>query len=133
MRDIAQAVGIQQSAIYNHFPSKQDLLADLMEAHMMRVLAALRAQLAGLRAPAQRLEAYARFHVTYHIDHAEDVFLAYMELRSLEEPGLGRVRALRTDYCAIQLEQNTNRAAFIELYGCIVPKAGPYVPLALLP
>lgn len=98
MRDIATAVGVQQSAIYNHFAGKQDLLADLMIAHMERVLAALRAALAGQGDPAARLEAFARFHVTYHIDQAEDVFLAYMELRSLEEPGRSAVHDLRRDY-----------------------------------
>ena len=39
MRDIASAVGIRQSAIYNHFPSKQAILGDLMMAHMERLLA----------------------------------------------------------------------------------------------
>ena len=34
MRDIAGALGIRQSAIYNHFPSKQHLLLDLMVSHM---------------------------------------------------------------------------------------------------
>lgn len=98
MRDIAQAVGIRQSAIYNHFPSKQDLLVDLMAAHMERVLAALRAALDVGGGPAARLEAFARFHVTYHMSQTQDVFLAYMELRSLEEPGRARVRKLRSDY-----------------------------------
>ena len=98
MRDIAGALGIRQSAIYNHFQSKQHLLVDLMVSHMERLLAALRLAVPEGLPPAERLEAFVRFHVTYHIDQPEDVFLAYMELRSLEEPGRSQVVALRNDY-----------------------------------
>ncbi|MEL7115268.1 MAG: TetR/AcrR family transcriptional regulator [Pseudomonadota bacterium] len=98
MRDIAQAVGIQQSAIYNHFQSKQTLLVDLMVRHMERVIADLSAKLAGIPSPGAQLEAFARFHVTDHIDHAEDVFLAYMEIRSLEAHGRASVMGLRQKY-----------------------------------
>jgi AcrR family transcriptional regulator len=34
MREIAGEVGVQAAALYNHFPNKQALLADLMRAHM---------------------------------------------------------------------------------------------------
>jgi len=98
MRDIAQAVGVQQSAIYNHFDSKQTLLVDLMTAHMERVLGALKTALKAPKTPKERLEAFARFHVTYHMDQSEDVFLAYMELRSLEMPGRAQVFAIRAAY-----------------------------------
>ena len=98
MRDIAGSVGVRQSAIYNHFASKQDLLVDLMTDHMERLLDAIRAALAPETDPVGRLETFARFHVTYHIDHPDDVFLAYMELRSLEEEGRRLVLPLRRAY-----------------------------------
>ena len=98
MRDIAGSVGVRQSAIYNHFASKQDLLVDLMVSHMERVLEAMRAAVATADTPEDRLEAFTRFHVTYHIDHPEDVFLAYMELRSLEDAGRAAVYPLRNAY-----------------------------------
>ena len=40
MREIAAAVGVQAAALYNHFPNKQALLADLMLSHMDGLLAA---------------------------------------------------------------------------------------------
>jgi AcrR family transcriptional regulator len=40
MREIAGEVGVQAAALYNHFPNKQALLADLMRAHMEDLLAA---------------------------------------------------------------------------------------------
>lgn len=102
MRDIAGSVGIRQSAIYNHFPSKQHLLVDLMSSHMERVLDAMRQALGRIDGPpAAKLEAFARFHVTYHIDHPDDVFLAYMELRSLEAPGRDQIAVLRNAYEAV--------------------------------
>ena len=98
MRDIAGAVGVQQSAIYNHFSSKQHLLVDLMVAHMTRVLDDMRGAIAKAKTPAEKLEAFARFHVMDHIDYPEDVFLAFMELRSLEAEGKTSVLPLRDAY-----------------------------------
>lgn len=98
MRDIAGSVGIRQSAIYNHFPSKQHLLVDLMESHMQRLLDAMRGAVGKSGTPIERLTAFSRFHVTYHIDQPADVFLAYMELRSLGDEGRAAVIPLRDKY-----------------------------------
>jgi AcrR family transcriptional regulator len=98
MRDIAGSVGIRQSAIYNHFPSKQHLLVDLMVSHMERLLEAMRSAVGKTGTPSERLTAFVRFHVTYHIDQPEDVFLAYMELRSLEDEGREAIIPLRDAY-----------------------------------
>lgn len=98
MRDIAGSVGIRQSAIYNHFPSKQHLLVDLMVSHMERLLEAMRVSVGTDGSPKERLTAFAWFHVTYHIDQPEDVFLAYMELRSLEPEGRAAIIPLRNAY-----------------------------------
>lgn len=98
MRDIAEAVGIRQSGIYNHFNGKQAILVDLMVGHMDGVLERLGVAMEGKVGAQARLEAFARFHVRDHIDRPEDVFLAYMELRSLEDAGRAQVLALRDAY-----------------------------------
>ncbi|MEM7751953.1 MAG: TetR/AcrR family transcriptional regulator [Pseudomonadota bacterium] len=98
MRDIAGSVGIRQSAIYNHFPSKQHLLVDLMVSHMEHLLDAMRAAVGTSGSPVDRLTAFARFHVTYHIDQPHDTFLAYMELRSLDGEGRAAIVPLRNAY-----------------------------------
>lgn len=98
MRDIAGSVGVRQSAIYNHFPSKQHLLVDLMVSHMEHLLAAMQKAIGPHATPTAQLEAFASFHVTYHIEHPQHVFLAYMELRSLEKQGFDAVLPLRDTY-----------------------------------
>lgn len=98
MRDIARAVGLRQSAIYNHFSNKQDLLVTLMVSHMDYLLTAMKNAVDDIEDPTLRLETFVRLHVTYHIDHPEDVFLAYMELRSLEDAGREAVFPLRRAY-----------------------------------
>ncbi|RLQ88535.1 TetR/AcrR family transcriptional regulator [Notoacmeibacter ruber] len=101
MRDIAEAVGVRQGAIYNHFAGKQDLLAALMIEHMETLILALDEALSGESGPIARLQAFVRFHVGYHIDKPDDVFIAYMELRNLEPEGRERVHALRNRYEAV--------------------------------
>lgn len=98
MRDIAEAVGVRPGGLYNHFPGKQDLLADLMRRHMETLLAALDEALAGESEPRDALESFARFHTSYHIDFPDDVFIAYMELRSLEPGPRAEIGALRDAY-----------------------------------
>lgn len=98
MRDIATSVGVQQSAIYNHFASKYDLLVDLMVAHLEQVTQAMRAALSGVEGPRARLEALVRFHIAYHLAQPADVFLAYMELRSLTGEARARIMDLRRTY-----------------------------------
>ncbi|MBO0661601.1 TetR/AcrR family transcriptional regulator [Jiella sp. MQZ9-1] len=102
MRDIAEAAGIRQGAIYNHFAGKQDLLADLMISHLDRLLAALVRAVPAGGDPMRRLEAFASFHVGYHLDQPDDVVIADMELRSLEAGRRGaEVHALRDRYAGV--------------------------------
>ena len=98
MRDIADAVGVRAPALYNHFASKQALLADLMLSHMNGLLAAWDAEAVAHEAPEQALERFARFHIRYHAGRADAVFISYMELRSLEPANFGRVEKLRQAY-----------------------------------
>ncbi len=98
MRQIAEAVGVQASALYNHYPNKQALLTDLMVTHMQELLAAFRIETADKAAPEAALERFARFHIRYHITKPNEVFLAYMELRSLDPENFDKVDGLRRSY-----------------------------------
>lgn len=98
MRMIADAVGVQPAALYQHHASKQHLLAGLMRAHMAQLLEAWRAEDRPAGDPAAELEHFARFHIRYHLKRPDEVFISYMELRSLEADNLAGISALRGDY-----------------------------------
>lgn len=89
---------MRQGGLYNHFPGKQALLVDLMETHMSALLQALEGAMAGQVGPVDRLRAFVQNHVAYHLEYPDDVFLAYMEIRSLEPENRARVVALRDAY-----------------------------------
>lgn len=96
MRQIAADVGVQAGALYSYTEDKQALLAELMIDHMDRLLAAWSDDLS--LPPLERLERFARFHIAYSLDHADAVFLSYMELRNLSPENHAAVSALRRAY-----------------------------------
>lgn len=97
MRQIAAEVGVQAGALYNYTADKQALLFDLMKSHMDDLLVALDA-CADTGDATQRLETFSRFHIRYHLDRPDLVFIAYMELRNLSEENFTAVEVLRGRY-----------------------------------
>ncbi|MDJ0827258.1 MAG: TetR/AcrR family transcriptional regulator [Rhodobacter sp.] len=97
MRQIAAEVGVQAGALYLYTPDKQTLLFELMRGHMEELLAAWQAVRKG-DGPLAQLEAFARFHIRFHLDRPDAVFIAYMELRNLQPENFARVEALRRAY-----------------------------------
>ena len=97
MRQIAAEVGVQAGALYLYTPDKQSLLADLMVDHLEDLLAAV-AQAPWPDNPREALAEFARFHIRFHLERPEAVFIAYMELRNLTPDNFARVEALRRQY-----------------------------------
>lgn len=97
MRQIAAEVGVQAGALYLYTPDKQTLLADLMADHLDDLAQAV-AALPPLTDPAARLAQFARFHIGFHLDRPEAVFIAYMELRSLTPENFARIETARRAY-----------------------------------
>lgn len=101
MRQIAREVGVQVGALYGYTPDKQSLLADLMRAHMDEVLAGWSTAAAALprdAGPVARLARFVQFHIDFHIDRPDAVFVAYMELRSLTPENFTAIEAQRRAY-----------------------------------
>ncbi|KGJ22473.1 TetR/AcrR family transcriptional regulator [Paracoccus panacisoli] len=100
MRQIAAAVGVQAGALYAYTPDKQALLADLLREHMELLLAAWADSHdhSPDRSALERLERFVRFHIAYSLDHPDEVFLSYMELRSLTPENHAAIAALRGRY-----------------------------------
>ena len=98
LRELAARVGLQPGSLYNHIATKQALLFDLINNHMVRLHERVAAELEGITDPTQRLKAFTAFHLTYHIERKREVFIGSAELRSLEPKNRKRIVALRRDY-----------------------------------
>ncbi len=95
MRAIAGEVGVQAGALYNYTPDKQSLLFDLMRGHMVDLLAQIPE---GDDTPLTRLQAFVDFHIRFHADRPDEVFIAYMELRNLSHENFAEIEVLRRRY-----------------------------------
>jgi AcrR family transcriptional regulator len=96
MRAIAADVGVQAGALYNYTPDKQTLLFELMRGHMTDLLAKM--PVANGASPCDQLEGFVSFHIRFHADRPDAVFIAYMELRNLTPDNFTSIEALRREY-----------------------------------
>ncbi|WP_295509639.1 TetR/AcrR family transcriptional regulator [uncultured Sulfitobacter sp.] len=96
MRALASEVGVQAGALYNYTPDKQTLLFTLLCAHMEELLEAWEDDI-GL-SPLDRLRKFVDFHIRFHADRPDEVFISYMELRNLTPENFSTVEALRRKY-----------------------------------
>lgn len=96
MRQIASEVGVQAGALYNYTPDKQTLLFELMRVHMEELLDAAGDD--STKIPVIRLEHFVRFHIAFHRERPDSVFIAYMELRNLTPENFVAIEALRHRY-----------------------------------
>jgi AcrR family transcriptional regulator len=98
LRQLAAAVGVQASSLYNHIPSKQALLFAIMRDYMTDLLAAVDGAVEADADPIARLRQFVAFHVRYHIARKRDLRIVNLELRSLEPGERAEIVAMRDDY-----------------------------------
>ncbi|WP_120635805.1 TetR/AcrR family transcriptional regulator [Ruegeria sp. EL01] len=97
MRQIAKDVGVQAGALYNYTPDKQSLLYRLMRDHMQELLEAYEAMDQGGDAQ-DTLRRFVGFHIRFHLERPDEVFIAYMELRNLTPDNFVEIEDLRRKY-----------------------------------
>ena len=97
MRRIAGELGLQAGALYRYTPDKQALLFELMRDHMTEVLQGWAAVPRGPE-PVAQLADFVRFHIGFHIDRPEAVFVANMELRNLSPGNFAEIERMRRAY-----------------------------------
>ncbi|WP_067465288.1 TetR family transcriptional regulator [Actinomadura macra] len=92
MREIANRAGMSLSNLYNHSPSKSDLLVELLKTanynHLTETEWAVSA--AGPTA-VDRLEMATRAYVTYILEHPLEALVAHTELRYLDNDARKRL------------------------------------------
>ena len=97
MRQISSKVGLQVGALYNYFPDKQTILSELLINHMENLLQTWHRQ----KLPEESdklLKFFVDFHIEYHLNRPEEVFIAYMELRNLTPENFKKIEKLRNKY-----------------------------------
>ena len=98
MRQLAAGVGVQAAALYRYFPTKEELLFTLMRKHMEDLLAAWQAERPAGDDPAERLSAFVRNHIRFHVGRRHSTHVNNMELRSLSRDKLSHVLKMRSAY-----------------------------------
>jgi AcrR family transcriptional regulator len=100
MREIALKMGINAGAIYNHFPSKQEILFRLLQDHMLDLLEQWKILEAKHEHHSDQLilQTFVNFHIAFHVNKSKEVFISYMELRSLNSMNFLIISKLRDDY-----------------------------------
>jgi AcrR family transcriptional regulator len=85
VREVAKRAGMSVAGMYHHFPSKQQLLVDLVGGFIDDLLDELdRAVAEAPPDPASRLRAAVRAHVLFHTARQAEGFVGNAEVRSLE-------------------------------------------------
>ncbi len=97
LRELATDVGIQVGSLYNHIPSKRELLFRIMKRVMLDLIEQQRA-VAQREGVVERMRALIYNHVYFHGQRAKEVFIGNSELRSLDRGQRARIVALRDEY-----------------------------------
>ena len=96
VRDIADRVGILSGSLYAHFPSKEDILAQLIEMgmteHRRSLTDAVRADDPD---PRGRLSALMRTHVAFHARYATLATVLHAEMHLLKSAKAEHAQELR--------------------------------------
>jgi AcrR family transcriptional regulator len=98
MRQLAARLDIKAASLYYHFPSKQDILFDLMSHTAHALMEGLLRIVSPERDPRTQLDAAIRWHVLFHTQKREEAFISHSEMRSLTSENLHRILNVREHY-----------------------------------
>ena len=131
LRQLAAEVGLQSGSLYKYFENKQNLLFDIVRDHMEDLLGKAEADLAGITDPLARLKTFSAFHLRYHMTRMAHVFIANMEIRSLDEAHRAVVVGLRRRYEGL-LEGILRQGAAQGVFEVREPKVATYAIISML-
>lgn len=100
MEDIASAVGMRASSLYNHYGSKQEVLADIAISSMEALLRFHATGYSPMKTSADKLFASMKYHTIFHAEQAQRARIVNSEIRALQEPTRSIVVQMRRDYVA---------------------------------
>ena len=98
IREIAHAAGITASLLYHYWPTKEDLLVDIMKSALIAIISAAKDALSRVEGPAAQLAALIETHTAAQAINAHEAIVVDTEHRSLVGPAYREVMALRDRY-----------------------------------
>ncbi|MCB0639346.1 MAG: TetR family transcriptional regulator [Lewinella sp.] len=98
MRDLAQAVHLQASSLYNHIQSKQEILREICFANARRFLAGITAIEAEYATATERVRALLELHIQVAVQDFTSITSFNDEWRHLDAPALEEFMTLRRAY-----------------------------------
>lgn len=98
MRDLAGAVDIKASSIYNHFDSKEEILRQICFDNAQRFLAGLQEVENSAVSATEKLRALIGLHIRIATEDLTSITAFNDEWRHLNEPYLSEFKAIRRDY-----------------------------------
>ena len=98
MRELAEAVGVEASSLYNHIGSKSELLQDICFKIAREFTSHLEQTENAAGSKLSMIENIIRFHIHMMLDEFDEVFVANHEWKYLKEPYLGNFLNQRRMY-----------------------------------
>jgi len=98
MRQIAAGVGVQAAALYRYFPTKEELLFNLLKKHLRDLTTSWEAAQPTADESTARLAAFVAHHLRFHIERRHATYVSTMDLRSLTKERLSAILKQRGAY-----------------------------------
>lgn len=98
MQDLAEALGMNRGSLYHYITSKDELLWSVLNRAFDLLEARVRPQLEGNASPLARLTGAIHEHLRVAAEHADELSLIQIELRSLAPEWRSRMIARRDAY-----------------------------------
>ena len=113
IRQLAAEVGVQPAALYRYFPTKEDLLFDLMVTHMQALVASWDNARPSTTDPVTLLAAFVDNHIGFHVERRHSTHVNNMDLRSAYEKELRQILRDGAEQGAFTVEDVTLTAMAI--------------------
>jgi AcrR family transcriptional regulator len=117
MRDLSRASGMSLSGLYHYFESKEKLLYLIQKHTFATIISRLRARLAKVADPEQRVRIFIQNHLEYFLDNTKAMKVLSHEDEALANGYRADIVALKREYYRIcmGLLEDLKRAEGLEL------------------
>jgi AcrR family transcriptional regulator len=115
MQDLAEAVGIQRGSLYHYIEAKEDLLWEIMERSIQRLLDAVEPIARSPAPAAEKLREAIAAHLRVAASSRDELTVLHVELKSLSPSRRARMLGLRDRYEGLfrrMVEEGVGRGEF---------------------